>query len=1047
MKRSCTPPGLLICGLVLLFSCDPAPAGEGAYVKRDGKEPAIGNSFLELAFRAGDGKCSATRLVNKLSGRKVAITADDFAIGIEGRQPLRAADFRFVAIKKAVAPGRAELTLQYENKSLGLKLDIVYEAPDSSPVLRRRLELTTARPLGLRKVEVWRAKVGGKCSHQGYGEPVFLEDTFWGVEFPGAENRYTEGEVRLAHHPGRTVRGRFVSKPAVLGVAKGGQVARRFRRYVERFQATSQDKFRLFINYNTWWTLMPPTEANCLALIDVFKKNLFDPHGESFDTFTIDDGWDDKATLWAIRSDRFGKGFSPLIKPLASMKGNLGLWLSPSSGYGHAPHLAKQGYEHNSNKRYCCQSGPKYRRDIVKVVTGLAKKYDMAFFKFDGFQSTCEATGHGHLGGLYAREANIDAFIELMQAVRKARPGVYIDPTCGMWLSPWWLKYCDSIWGSVSGDYPNVIVPAPVLRDSATTTRDAVFRQRCREHPGFPPAAIEHLGIIVITPEKWEDNAMAVAGRGARLLTLYINPKFFKKPKSDWAFLASVLKWVRHNAGVLRQTELILGDPLKREVYGFAHFSGQRGILSLRNPFIEPKKVEVKLDESLGWLQGDAHGSGAGTGRFVARVVYPRHELLHASFKYGDTLELSLQAYETLIVQIEPVIPGQPRLLGLRSQETRRAGKQVKYAVYARAGDGTVPVVTGVAGSARAFLNGRGVLPATPPLPHGTQFHLRFPGRGEACAVRAAQLEPAAQEAGWKLVGRCKAHVPAKSKATMYLLCDPGAGSKGDLRCVARVNGKGLQVRAIRPPKRPTQTHQRHTWTWFTFDVPGGQSNVEVTIQADKGGGSFQGEVGWWMWAKHPLVKYELTIEFKGPIRPERPERPEPLPLPLKMEYEDQVVTIRKAVILRAPRSWPNADKKTVWLDEVGPDQAAQGWGKLQRNKSVWEKPMIVAGRKFARGLGTHADGRLVYHLTGGKFQSFYCLVGRDQHANDGRIAFQVHVDGKKVFDSGPMTRASGAKPVAVDLTDAAVLELRTLDGGDGVGGDHGNWAEARLVR
>ena len=58
------------------------------------------------------------------------------------------------------------------------------------------------------------------------------------------------------------------------------------------------------------------------------------------------------------------------------------------------------------------------------------------------------------------------------------------------------------------------------MRYSATTTRDAAFRQRCREHPGFPPAAIEHGGIIVITPEPWQDNAMIVLGRGGRLLTL-----------------------------------------------------------------------------------------------------------------------------------------------------------------------------------------------------------------------------------------------------------------------------------------------------------------------------------------------------------------------------------------------------------------------------------------------------------------------------------------------------------------------------------------------
>ena len=39
------------------------------------------------------------------------------------------------------------------------------------------------------------------------------------------------------------------------------------------------------------------------------------------------------------------------------------------------------------------------------------------------------------------------------------------------------------------------------------------------------------------------------------------------------------------------------------------------------------------------------------------------------------------------------------------------------------------------------------------------------------------------------------------------------------------------------------------------------------------------------------------------------------------------------------------------------------------------------------------------------------------------------------------------AKPVAVDLTGATALELLTLDGGDNVNGDHGNWADAQLLR
>ncbi len=62
-------------------------------------------------------------------------------------------------------------------------------------------------------------------------------------------------------------------------------------------------------------------------------------------------------------------------------------------------------------------------------------------------------------------------------------------------------------------------------------------------------------------------------------------------------------------------------------------------------------------------------------------------------------------------------------------------------------------------------------------------------------------------------------------------------------------------------------------------------------------------------------------------------------------------------------------------------------------------------------------------------------------------MVFQVWLDGQCRFDSGPMTKATPAKPVEVDVAGAAVLELRTLDGGDGISGDHGNWADAQLVR
>jgi len=962
--------------VLAVLAAGAAAAGEPADAKRSVEDLVLGNDHLKLCFRSEGGQPRLFRIENILAGnRALPVKADDICVASEGRAPLRLADFAYKRLDSKRQGVETRHSLVYENQGEGIQLQVVYSI-GTAPFLRRHIELSAPHALPIRQVDAWSIGVEGKASSQGFGQPVLLEDTFWGLEFPGGHNSFANGTVKLTHYPGRTA-DRFVSKTAVLGVAEPGRVAQRFQDYIASIQATPKEQ-RLFVNYNTWWTLMPPTEKNCVELIRLFKEKLFDPHGESFDTFTIDDGWDKKETLWDIVPERFPNGFGPLVEPLKAMKANLGLWLSPSSGYSHAPHLAKLGYEHNSNPWYCCQSGAKYRRDIAARVTALAKQYDLAFYKFDCFCPSCEAKDHGHLPGPYAQEANIDAFIELMTAAKQAKPGIFLDPTCGMWLSPWWLLYCDSIWGNVSGDYPDVIVPAPIVRDSATTTRDAVFRQRVREHPGYPPSAIEHLGIIVITPEKWEDNAIAVVGRGCRLLTLYINPKFFTSPsrpaaprgdaepgrtaaagRDDWAFLASVLKWTRHNAATLGHTALIGGDPFKREWYGYAHFAANRGIICLRNPFIEPQKVRLKLDESVGWPRE------AVAGPLVAATVYPRHEVLKTGLSHGSALDLTLQGYETLLIQLTQAPP------------------------FAAAGEG----------------------PQAP-----------------ACKVEGTGLALQAEE----IAGKCIAVVPDGAKATMHLLADP-RGGVGVVECAALVRDKSVPVRVVR--SGADQAHSKHSWTWFEFDLPAGKSDVAVTIKAANGGGLGRCEAGWWLWAEHPLAKGES------------PKPREPLPLPIGQNSQREIITIQAAKVFTAPRVWPKADAPTAWLDELPPDDVTLGWGKLQTNQSVWEKPMIIAGRKFARGLGTHAESRIVYYLTGGRFRSFRCLVGRDEHAQEGTIVFQVKLDGKKLFDSGPMTKASAAKQVEVDVSRGTTLELLTLDGGDGISGDHGDWAEAQLLR
>lgn len=134
-------------------------------------------------------------------------------------------------------------------------------------------------------------------------------------------------------------------------------------------------------------------------------------------------------------------------------------------------------------------------------------------------------------------------------------------------------------------------------------------------------------------------------------------------------------------------------------------------------------------------------------------------------------------------------------------------------------------------------------------------------------------------------------------------------------------------------------------------------------------------------------------------------------------------------------------------LGDLQPEAVVQGYGDLQVDRSVSGGPLSVAGRKFARGLGTHAPSEIVYEL-GGKGSKFQAWVGVDDAMKGYKgssIVFQVFGDGKKLFDSGVMRLDDPAKPVDVGLAGVAELKLVVTEAGDGNYCDHADWAEATL--
>ena len=189
-----------------------------------------------------------------------------------------------------------------------------------------------------------------------------------------------------------------------------------------------------------------------------------------------------------------------------------------------------------------------------------------------------------------------------------------------------------------------------------------------------------------------------------------------------------------------------------------------------------------------------------------------------------------------------------------------------------------------------------------------------------------------------------------------------------------------------------------------------------------------------WLWALKPGLG--------------KPDHPDALPAPEWISLdgaallEPGVFTSRLTQEIR-PRSVERIDG--VYLDALTPRSEYQGWGKLQCNQSVWERPMTIAGRYFRRGLVVHAVSEVVYTLDG-RYKVFEALAGMDG-ANRGTGTFEVWVDDTKKWDSGRMTWEDQAKPVRVEVNGASELRLRVGDGGDGIMGDHADWADARLLR
>jgi hypothetical protein len=433
------------------------------------------------------------------------------------------------------------------------------------------------------------------------GSPLVDGQMFFAFEHPLSWSRVTDGNVQAGIARVLPLqKNQSVTYSAVIGTAQPGQMRRAFLAYLE---AERPRPYKPFLHYNSWYDIGYENrydEAAALDRIHAFGTELVEKRHVQLDSFLFDDGWDNPNSFWGFDAG-FPDGFTQVAKAAASIHAGVGVWLSPWGGYveqkreriqfgrQHGYEIVRDGY---------ALSGPKYFRDFSKVCLEMVDRYHVNQFKFDG-TGNADSVFPGS-----AFDSDFDAAIHLIHQIRQEEPGIFINLTTGTHPSPSWVFYADSIWrGGADHDFAGVGTP----RQRWITYRDEqTYRNIVLGGPLFPLNSLMLHGIIYAKQAKdlasdpnndFPDEVHSYFGSGTQVQEMYITPSLLTA--ADWNVLADAAKWSREKASILQDTHWIGGDPGKLQVYGWAAWSPDGWIITLRNPSGTAQDYQLNLRSAL----------------------------------------------------------------------------------------------------------------------------------------------------------------------------------------------------------------------------------------------------------------------------------------------------------------------------------------------------------------------------------------------------------------------------------------------------------------
>jgi hypothetical protein len=650
-------------------------------IKSSGKTAKYaGTQELAWGLDWSDGTLHGLYFDNILSGHRFAISEDhelalNFSAAVDKvAQPYqRVADFRVRDVQ--------DLSLEHqifvlESPSMNIGVSLHYQVV--GPTRRKWAEITnkTGKEQLLLDVELDDFTTDGTASGGGEGEPVFIEgEVFASIEHPAGVNEGKGGHIHLAHFPGKRLApgDTYTTHVAVVSVAKADQAQQHFVDYIQSKSLRPKRMVSVYTPFgiNNQWGACPTGDdeevLNMLGQVGNWQKR-----GMKFDYFSLDTGWiDPNSDLTRFRPTCYPEGPGAIIRKTESLGMKFGLWFATSwaaeSCWDYPQVLAGQpaismpyrlGYPDKAHEgRMFCFAAEPYFSTFKKAILYHVKENHVRLLKFDGGVYHCDSTEHGHLPGKYSVEPMFAELIDVANSARAIAPDVFIMWYWGL-KSPFWALYGDLVFesglqmeGSGTSAYPTLY-----YRDSVTLAQD----QNAQFAKNIPPIAKDSLGVWLadnrwgnfMGKDRWREALVMDLGRGDMFFPNIWGDLYYLND-ADMDFLSGLVALAKKNESLFLERKNILGDPMRNEVYGYAHCKGDHGFLFLNNDYFTSRRAELKLDEGIG-LSAKPGTTLRVVSQFPERVRLVRPD--GETFKAGDTLGLWVRPFETLMLEVGPSV-------------------------------------------------------------------------------------------------------------------------------------------------------------------------------------------------------------------------------------------------------------------------------------------------------------------------------------------------------------------------------------------------------